>query len=111
MAYYIERTRNTNLEDTAIPNLFITDFMPDVPDGDFVKVYIYAYMCCRQGIALTHAELADRLGLDVQKVIEAWRYFADRRIIKFGKAGTSDEKHFDVEFVDVKGMLYSQDRP
>ena len=111
MAYYIERTRNTNLEDTAIPNLFITDFMPDVPDGDFVKVYIYAYMCCRQGIALTHAELADRLGLDVQKVLEAWRYFADRRIIKFGKEGTTDEKHFDVEFVDVKGMLYSQDRP
>jgi len=111
MTYYIERTRNTNLEDTAIPNLFITDFMPDVPDGDFVKVYIYAYMCCRQGIALTHAELADRLGIDVSKVLSAWRYFADRRIVKFGKAGTSDEKHFDVEFVDVKGLLYSQDKP
>jgi len=110
MAYFIERTRNTNLEDTAIPNLFITDFMPDVPDGDFVKVYIYAYMCCRQGIALTHAELADRLGLEQEKVVAAWRYFSDRRIVKLMKTGT-DEGHFDVEFVDVKGMLYTKEKP
>ena len=107
MTYFIERTRNTNLEDTAIPNLFIMDFMPDVPDGDFVKIYIYAYMCCRQGIALTHKELAERLGLKVSKVISAWEYFADRRIVKLGRTASSGEGNFDVEFVDVKGMLYS----
>jgi hypothetical protein len=82
MSYSIEKTRNPNLEDTAIPNLFITDFMPDVPDGDFVKVYIYAYMCCRQEIALTHSELADRIGLPPEKVLAAWRYFAERRIVE-----------------------------
>jgi len=108
MAYFIEKTRNTNLEDTAIPNLFITDFMPDVPDADYVKVYIYAYMCCRQGIALTHAELAERLGLDADKIHAAWRYFSERRIVKTDK---SDETRYDVEFVDVKGMLYTNDKP
>ena len=32
MAYSIEKPRDEHLEDTAIPNLFITDYMPDVPD-------------------------------------------------------------------------------
>jgi len=110
MAYYIERSKNINLEDTAIPNLFITDLMPDVPDGDFVKVYIYSYMCCRQSIALTHTELAERLGLELSKVLAAWSYFADRRIVRLtGKSGP-DDTHFDVEFVDVKGMMYAKEK-
>ena len=111
MTYSIEKTRNINLEDTAIPNLFITDFMPDVPDGDFVKVYIYAYMCCRQGIALTHTELAARVGLEPSVVISAWRYFAERRIVKLSPQASGDETYFDVEFIDVKGMLYTKEKP
>ena len=107
MTYSIEKPRNINLEDTAVPNLFITDFMPDVPDGDYVKVYLFAYMCCRQGIALTHTELADRIGLSPAKVLAAWRYFEDRRIVKLFPQAPGDEGHFDVEFVDVKGMLYA----
>jgi len=106
MSYSIEKSRNANLENTAIPNLFITDFLPDVPDGDFVKVFIYAYMCCKEDIALTHPELADRLGLDTGKVISAWKYFADRRIVKLTPLANGDNSHFDVEFVDVKGLLY-----
>ena len=77
MTYSMERTRDTNLESTAIPNLFITDYLPDVPDGDFVKVYIYAYMCCIQGIDLTHEILAERFGIDYSKVIAAWKYYAE----------------------------------
>ena len=111
MTYYIEKSRNTNLEDTAIPNLFITDFMPDVPDGDFVKVYIYAYMCCRQGIALGHTELAEALGLELPKVYAAWRYFSDRHIVKIWPSTPPDDRYFDVEFVDVKGMLYTKEKP
>ena len=106
MSYSIENPRNPNLENTAVPNLFITDFMPDVPDGDFVKVYIYAYMYCSLDIALTHAELADRLGLDISKVISAWRYFEERRIVKLTPLKTGSKENFDVEFVDVKGLLY-----
>ena len=107
MTYSIEKPKNINLEDTAVPNLFITDFMPDVPDGDFVKVYIYAYMCCRQGIAMTHKELAASVGLSLDKVLSAWRYFAERRIVKLFPQTASDGERFDVEFVDVKGMLYA----
>ena len=110
MTYSIEKPRNANLEDTAIPNLFITDFMPDVPDGDFVKVYIYAYMCCRQGIALTHTELAERLGLEPSKVFLAWQYFSERRIVKMGPPAPGKEWPSDVEFVDVKGVMYGGDK-
>ena len=110
MAYFIEKSRNPNLEDTAVPNLFITDYMPDVPDGDFVKVYIYAYMCCRGGVALTHTELAERLGLDVAKVLSAWRYFSDRRIVKLRPQTAGDETRFDVEFIDIKGVLFGGEK-
>ena len=106
MPYYIEQARNFNFEDTAIPNLFISDFMPDVPDGDFIKAYIYAYMCCRQGTSLTHTELADRLGIMPEKVIAAWRYFSERGIVKLVPQTPGDELHFDVVFIDIKGVLY-----
>ncbi|MDR3305808.1 MAG: DnaD domain protein [Clostridiales Family XIII bacterium] len=106
MTYSIERPRNSNLGDTAISNLFITEYMPDVPDGEFVKVYIYAYMCCRQGVALTHSELAVRLGLPVEKILAAWRYFSDRRIVRKIPAAPDGETHFDVEFIDIKGRVF-----
>ena len=110
MAYTIEKARNPNLEDTSIPNLFITDFMPDAPDGDFVKVYIYAYMCCCHGEALTHTELAGRLGIESTKVVSAWKYFAERRIVRLIPQMHGGESHFDVEFIDVKGVLYGGDK-
>jgi DnaD/phage-associated family protein len=110
MTYYIEKSRNPNLENTAIPNLFITDFLPDVPDGDYLKIYIYAYMCCSHGLDMSHAELADRLGIPASKVIAAWRYFADRSIVNLRPHLTSGEEDFDIEFVDVKGVLYGREK-
>jgi chorismate mutase len=109
MAYSVEAPRNISLGDTAIPNLFIADYLPDVPDGDFVKIYIYAYMCCCQGNALTHSELASKLGLAVEQVLAAWRYFEGRRIVRKIPQAPGDETHFDVEFVDIKGALFARD--
>jgi len=109
MAYKIEAARNINLENTEIPNVFIADILPDVPDGDYVKAYVYAFMCCRQGIWLTHSELAEKLGLPVEKVLSAWRYFAERKVVRKIPKLPGDETQFDVEFLDIKGLLYAHD--
>ena len=109
MSYSIEHSKNINLDDTALPNLFIGDIMPDITDGDFIKVYIYAYMCCKQNIALTHIELAEKLGISVDKVLAAWNYFESRKIVKLIRMDIEGDLNFDVEFVDIKGMLYVKD--
>jgi DnaD/phage-associated family protein len=109
MAYSVEASRNISLGDTAIPNLFIADYLPDVPDGNFVKIYIYAYMCCCQGIAMTHSELASKLGLTVEQVLAAWRYFDGRMLVRKIPQAPGDETHFDVEFVDIKGAFFAKD--
>jgi DnaD/phage-associated family protein len=108
MTYSIEQTRDPNLEDTAIPNLYITDYLPDSPDGDYVKVYIYAYMCCKQGIPLTHEELSERLGIATSKIIEAWKYYSERCIVRLTPRTYGSETDFNVEFVDVKGVLFGR---
>ena len=109
MSYSIEQSRNINLEDTEIPNLFIGEFMPDA-EGDFVKVYIYAYMCCKQNIQMTHVDVADKLCISLEKVVAAWKYFESRRIVRLIKMDDTSEINFDVEFVDIKGMLYTKDK-
>ena len=109
MSYGIENSRNSNLEDTTIPNLFIEKILPDVPDGDFLKVYIYAYMCCKQNLHITHFDLSDKLGINIDRVIAAWKYFESRKIVRIINAEKEGDLNFDVEFVDIKGMLFVRD--
>lgn len=109
MSYVIEHSRNSNLEDTTIPNLFIEKILPDVPDGDFLKVYIYAYMCCKQNLHITHFDLSEKLGISIDRVIAAWKYFESRKIVRVINAEKDGDLNFDVEFVDIKGMLFVRD--
>ncbi|MCL2492714.1 MAG: DnaD domain protein [Clostridiales bacterium] len=107
MAYSTEPPRDIGLEDTRVSNLFILDILPDIPDGDFVKVYLYASLCARENLYLTHTELAGRIGLPVEKVLAAWRYFESRRIVRRRPKTEGDETLFDVEFLDIRGMRYA----
>ncbi|MDR1796212.1 MAG: DnaD domain protein [Clostridiales Family XIII bacterium] len=108
MGFSAEAPRDPRLEDTAISNIFLLDILPDVPDGAYVSVYVYALMSLRQGVYLTHSELATRLSLPVEKVLAAWRYFEKRRIIRRVPKTPGDETQFDVEFVDLRGLLYAK---
>ncbi|GHU65069.1 hypothetical protein AGMMS49983_12170 [Clostridia bacterium] len=106
MSYSIEKPRELRLEDTALPNIFIEDVLPDA-DGDFVRVYLYAYMHCKQGICLTHSQLAEALGIPPEKVLAAWRYFAEeRKIVRRISRPLGDEMLCDIEFIDLKGEMY-----
>jgi DnaD/phage-associated family protein len=106
MTYSIERPREMRLEDTALPNIFIEDILPDA-EGDFVRVYLYAYMRCKQGMELTHSQIAEALGISIEKVLSAWRYFAEeRKIVRKIQRSRGDETLYDIEFIDLKGEMY-----
>lgn len=107
MTYSIEKIREQRLEDTAIPNIFIEDILPDA-DGDYVRVYLYAYMRCKQNTALTHSQLAEELGLPIEKVLSAWQYFAEKRkIVRKVANAKGDDTFYDIEFIDLKGEMYA----
>ena len=107
MTYSIEKTREQRLEDTALPNIFIEDILPDA-DGDHVRVYIYAYMRCKQNITITHSQLAEELGLPLEKVLSAWQYFAEKRkIVRKISASNGEDFLYDIEFIDLKGEMYA----
>jgi len=108
MGYAVEPPRDKRLEATGVSNIFLLDILPDVPDGDFVKVYLYALMCCQQGEYLTHSELAARLSLPVEKVLAAWRYFESRAVVRKAAKTPGDETHFDVTFADLRGLMYAK---
>ncbi|MDR1816301.1 MAG: DnaD domain protein [Clostridiales Family XIII bacterium] len=108
MGISAEAPKDPRLEDTPVSNIFLLDILPDLPDGDFARVYVYALMCVRQGIFLTHSELAERLALPVDKVLAAWRYFEGRRIVRKLPKTPGDETQFDVEFVDLRGLMYAK---
>ncbi|MDR0874952.1 MAG: DnaD domain protein [Clostridiales Family XIII bacterium] len=106
MTYSIEKPREMRLEDTALPNIFIEDILPDA-EGDFVRVYLYAYMRCKQGTCLTHSQIAEALGIPLEKVLAAWRYFAEeRKIVRKVRRSQTDETLYDIEFIDLKGEMY-----
>jgi DnaD/phage-associated family protein len=107
MSYSIEKPRELRLEDTALPNIFIEDILPDA-DGDFVRVYLYAYMRCKQGVTMTHSQIAECLGLPLEKVLAAWRYFSEeRKIVRKIPQSPGDETLYDIEFIDLKGEMYA----
>ena len=107
MTYSIEKTREQRLEDTSVPNIFIEDILPDA-DGDYVRVYLYAYMRCKQNVALTHGQLADELGLPLEKVLSAWQYFAEKRkIVRKVANAKGDDTLYDIEFIDLKAEMYA----
>jgi hypothetical protein len=106
VTYSIEKAKDRRLEETAIPNIFIADILPDVPDADFVKVYVYTYMCVRSGDEATHLDVAKRLALPIEKIISAWKYFESRKIVKLAVMDPTNPLAFEVRFEDLRGKLY-----
>lgn len=108
MSFKKEKTRNFFLDDTPIPNIFIKEYLADAP-GDHVRVYLYAYMYAGLGHLLTNDDIASDLGLNIEDVLAAWTWFADRQIIRRVYPNTGDAAIFDVEFVDLKGSVFGRD--
>lgn len=99
MKFTTEKTE-IDLKTTQIENIFIEDFMP-VADGDFVKVYLYAFKHkdSQSDFELTNEILATNLGLHLADVEDAWTYWeAEGLIKKYIKVDGT----YDIEFLSMR---------
>jgi DnaD/phage-associated family protein len=105
MAYRIERHSNYFLDDTQVPNVFIAEYLPAAP-GDYVKVYLYAYMKAAGREILSNDAIAEELGMKAEDVLAAWSYFEKRGLIRKSYPDPADTLRYDVVFTDIKGLVF-----
>lgn len=60
---------------------FINTFMPDA-NGGFVKVYLYALMCAENGIEISNAVLASKLGMLESDIVQAFAYWQEKGAVE-----------------------------
>ena len=106
MAFKKELYRNYYLCDTPVENIFIDEYMADAP-GEYVKVYIYAYMYSQLNQVMNNDILAKRLNMHIEEVLTAWTYWEGVGIIRKYYPNPEDETRYDVEFVNIKSALFT----
>ena len=106
MKYVIEETNDFFLNDTAIENLFISEYIVSAP-GDYVKVYLFGAMCSQNNITLETKVMASTLGISEDKVLKAWEYWETMGAIKRLYIGDDGELDFSVQFLKLKNRFYS----
>mgnify|MGYP000630997970 CR=1 FL=1 len=90
---------------TPVENLFIQEFMLKAP-GEFVKVYLYGLSQCyhTQGSENSMERFAHALGMELETVENAYRYWERQGIVSIGETETGQLK---VEYVNIKDILYN----
>lgn len=106
MKYVIEETNDFFLNDTAIENLFISEYIASAP-GDYVKVYLYGAMYSQYNMTLETKVMASTLGISEDKVLKAWEYWENNRVIKRLYIGDNGELDFSVQFLKLKNHFFS----
>ena len=102
-----ETSRNYLLADTQVSNIFIAEYLPGIR-GDYVKVYLYAFMYSEIDHILTNDSIAEKLGLKVEDVLSAWKCFEDLHLIKKRYPVSSDKTRFDIIFVDLRESIFGK---
>lgn len=76
-----DKIRTCYLQDTAIENIFINEYMPDAP-CDFVKVYLLAQMYAGMNEEVSAREIAKTLMIPDQEVEKAFEYWCKSGIMR-----------------------------
>lgn len=107
MRFYQSKT-DLYLENTAIENLFIYEYM--IPaKGDDVKIYLLARMYAQRDEPVSNDELAKELGLSLGDVLNAWDYWESKKVI-IKRFHSKSKKDFDIEFVSLKNLMFGSGR-
>ncbi|MDR2157592.1 MAG: DnaD domain protein [Clostridiales Family XIII bacterium] len=107
MNFKREQSTNYFLDDTSVPNIFIAEYMPDAP-GNFVKVYLYAFMYSGINHLLSNASIAKSLGMGIEEVLAAWTYFEECGMVRKVYPDSRDKLRYDVIFTDLKSGVFSR---
>ncbi len=107
MNFKCGRIKDFYLLTTDVENIFINEYMPAAP-GDYVKVYFYALLYAKQGLEMTHENLARELGMSSETVDEAWNYWAKMGAVKIvNRRSEAAMLGYDIEFVNLRELMYS----
>lgn len=104
MNYFRFRHYNEDLGHTPVENVFINHYMPEAP-GDYVKIYILGLKCSfsQSNSYLSDDTIAKTVGLSVEEVKKAWKYWESQGIIRISQ--TADEDGSFIEYLDIKEIM------
>lgn len=91
----IDESRKLLLSDTLVPDIFITEHLPDL-SGLAVKLYIYILLAARTRRNVTETELARRFGSDEENIRAAMLELATRDLVQIRDRG--------LEILDIKAQ-------
>lgn len=101
------QTSEIDLGQTAIENLFITDFMPMATNGTYIKVYLlgYHYAILEGTHHISNESIAKQLAVSIEDVVNAWLFWEEKGIVKCIENEALHSKHqFDVIFLSIREL-------
>jgi len=91
----IDESRKLLLSDTLVPDIFITEYLPAL-EGLAVKVYIYLLLTARTSHSIGDADLARRMGTDIEQIKVAVLALAAANLVVIHEKS--------LEIVDIKAQ-------
>ncbi|MGE5632927.1 MAG: DnaD domain protein, partial [Caulobacteraceae bacterium] len=101
------KSNNEDLGHTYIENLFISHYMPFAP-GSYVKIYLLGLKYSQSYVnnMLSNETIAKTLGVTVEEVINAWKYWEEQGILKLHPySAQAQEGDFSIEYLSIKELM------
>nr|WP_276576092.1 DnaD domain protein [Oceanirhabdus seepicola] len=91
---------------TIVSNIFIDKYMADAR-GEYIKVYLLGLKYCQSGeLGATSNIISSSLNLLESDVLDAWKYWNEKGIIKLTSIDSND--NYRVEFLDLTNCNFSE---
>ncbi len=101
---FFKEVNEIDLGETTIANIFIDIFMP-MANGLYVKVYLLGFrQACESNSnpKFDNNSIAKNLNVPLSDVIEAWKFWEKKNIIKMHKNNDINDFDYSIEFLDLK---------
>ena len=101
---FYKEVNEIDLGETTIANIFIDIFMP-MANGLYVKVYLLGYRQACDPSAnpkFDNNSIAKNLNIPLSDVIDAWKFWEKKSIIKMHKNDGMNDYDYSIEFLDLK---------
>ncbi|RDY23456.1 DnaD domain protein [Romboutsia maritimum] len=101
---FFKEVNEIDLGETTIANIFIDIFMP-MANGLYVKVYLLGYrQACDPSYnpKFNNNSIAKNLNVPLSDVIDAWKFWERKNIIKMHKNEGLNDFDYSIEFLDLK---------
>lgn len=108
MQFRKEQRGSWFLLDTAVENVYISEYMASSP-GDYVKVYLLALMYANLGETCGVKAMAKQLKVSEQTVQDAWVYWESLGAVR--KINKKDNGDYGIEFISLKESLCNAASP